>query len=470
MTQALVLNATYEPLCVVPSRRALMLILDEKAELLHATERLFRAERLARGGAVGRAALLLRQGSVSGPGGAQPAGRVRSRRPPMPVLRGIGGEHRPRDPPQQGRNARMGQRGGVLPSLQHPKARPAARGQRHAAPPPADGAPGADLDPGRHRRHPLRLGAIPGVEGRQLVGLRPCPAPAWHVEHRQGSARLLLDQSLQDWQSFRSVDRQRCGGPPSGAHTAHRPAGGGPRQRPARVRRRPGRGGAAPACRWSGGPAGAAPCWSTPSAVLWIDLIIPAGDPLWDTDVRRAAWWVGEAWAAAVDRVGAGPAQVWRGGMRPRAWSGRVCFAGLGPGEVSVGARKVVGISQRRTRQAALFQTAALLQWEPAALLALLAVDDDGPAGRGRGPGRGGRRRRSGTSRCLDRRTGSHRFQSRPHQLSGCLPATPEHQALSSCPGQQMASSGRWRERLCAAAGKSSPDARRNVARGPSGG
>ena len=47
MTQALVLNATYEPLCVVPSRRALMLILDEKAELVHSTERMFRAERVA---------------------------------------------------------------------------------------------------------------------------------------------------------------------------------------------------------------------------------------------------------------------------------------------------------------------------------------------------------------------------------------------------------------------------------------
>jgi 5-methylcytosine-specific restriction endonuclease McrA len=47
MTQSLVLNATYEPLCVVPSRRALMLVLDAKAELLHATEHLFRAERVA---------------------------------------------------------------------------------------------------------------------------------------------------------------------------------------------------------------------------------------------------------------------------------------------------------------------------------------------------------------------------------------------------------------------------------------
>ena len=45
MTQALVLNATYEPLCVVSTRRALMLLLDEKAELLHPTERVFRSER-----------------------------------------------------------------------------------------------------------------------------------------------------------------------------------------------------------------------------------------------------------------------------------------------------------------------------------------------------------------------------------------------------------------------------------------
>lgn len=47
MTQSLVLNASYEPLCVVSSRRALMLILDEKAELLHATERLYRAAHIA---------------------------------------------------------------------------------------------------------------------------------------------------------------------------------------------------------------------------------------------------------------------------------------------------------------------------------------------------------------------------------------------------------------------------------------
>src|SRR4051794_36194691 len=45
--KALVLNATYEPLCVVSARRALLLVLKEKAEVLHATDRAFHSERAA---------------------------------------------------------------------------------------------------------------------------------------------------------------------------------------------------------------------------------------------------------------------------------------------------------------------------------------------------------------------------------------------------------------------------------------
>lgn len=41
------LNATYEPLCVVATRRALMLILADKAELVSATDRVFHSERAA---------------------------------------------------------------------------------------------------------------------------------------------------------------------------------------------------------------------------------------------------------------------------------------------------------------------------------------------------------------------------------------------------------------------------------------
>lgn len=41
------LNASFEPLCVVSTRRALMLVLDDKAELVHSTGRTFHSERHA---------------------------------------------------------------------------------------------------------------------------------------------------------------------------------------------------------------------------------------------------------------------------------------------------------------------------------------------------------------------------------------------------------------------------------------
>ncbi len=45
MSRALVLNASFEPLCVVSTRRALLLVLDDKAELIHGTGLRFRSER-----------------------------------------------------------------------------------------------------------------------------------------------------------------------------------------------------------------------------------------------------------------------------------------------------------------------------------------------------------------------------------------------------------------------------------------
>ncbi|MGH9096919.1 MAG: HNH endonuclease [Acidimicrobiales bacterium] len=44
--RALVLNATFEPLGIVSSRRAVLLVLGTKAELVHTTERVFRAEKV----------------------------------------------------------------------------------------------------------------------------------------------------------------------------------------------------------------------------------------------------------------------------------------------------------------------------------------------------------------------------------------------------------------------------------------
>lgn len=114
-----------------------------------------------------------------------------------------------------------------------------------------------------------------------------------------------------------------------------------------------------------------------PDGVVWVDVAVPAGDDLAERDVGRAFWWLGEVWAAALAAAGLGGALVWHGGLVRSAWSDRVCFAGLGAGEVTVGRAKVVGMAQRRTRAGALFQCAVPIGWDPGALLDLLALDDD---------------------------------------------------------------------------------------------
>lgn len=109
-----------------------------------------------------------------------------------------------------------------------------------------------------------------------------------------------------------------------------------------------------------------------PGGVVWVDVLVPAGDPLWQPDVGRAFAWLGRAWATALAHVGVAGAEVYDGPLRQTAWSRAVCFAGLGPGEVTVDGAKVVGLCQRRTRAGALFQCAALLRWDPARLVDLL--------------------------------------------------------------------------------------------------
>ena len=133
-----------------------------------------------------------------------------------------------------------------------------------------------------------------------------------------------------------------------------------------------------------------------PGLVIWVDVIVPAGDVLWTADIGRAFWWLGDVWAATLAAAGMAGAQVWRGALVRNRWSDRICFAGLGPGEVTVGGAKVVGLSQRRTRAGAHFQCAVAVTWRPGDLLALLALDEDtraagatelAPAAIGVGPG-----------------------------------------------------------------------------------
>lgn len=112
-----------------------------------------------------------------------------------------------------------------------------------------------------------------------------------------------------------------------------------------------------------------------PGETLWADVLLPAGDPLWDDDVGRAVWWVGDAWRQALADLGLTGCTVHRGPMVTTAWSRRVCFDGLGPGEVvGPSGAKVVGISQRRTRHMARFQCALNRAWRPERIAGLLAA------------------------------------------------------------------------------------------------
>jgi lipoate-protein ligase A len=113
-----------------------------------------------------------------------------------------------------------------------------------------------------------------------------------------------------------------------------------------------------------------------PGRVLWVDVAVPAGDPLWQADVGRAFLWLGDVWAAALKAAGVDGAVRHDGPLVRSRWSDMACFAGLGPGEVTRGGRKVVGISQRRTREVAVFQCAALLAWDGPALAVLLRAPE----------------------------------------------------------------------------------------------
>ncbi|HET9690563.1 MAG TPA: hypothetical protein VFP61_05385 [Acidimicrobiales bacterium] len=120
-----------------------------------------------------------------------------------------------------------------------------------------------------------------------------------------------------------------------------------------------------------------------PGQCRWVDVVVPAGDPLWEPDVGLGALWVGRAWVSALATAGL-EAEVWNGPMRASPWSRLVCFAGLAPGEVTVEGRKVVGVAQRRTRAGTLLQCALLERWAPAELLDVLALD---PGARSTGAG-----------------------------------------------------------------------------------
>lgn len=100
-----------------------------------------------------------------------------------------------------------------------------------------------------------------------------------------------------------------------------------------------------------------------PESSLWVDVIVPPTHELWSDDVGRAFFWVGQAWARALFSVGVTDITVHEGPATNPDLGRLVCFGSVGSGEVLAGQSKVVGLSQRRTRDGARFQCIALQRW-----------------------------------------------------------------------------------------------------------
>lgn len=184
-------------------------------------------------------------------------------------------------------------------------------------------------------------------------------SPTWLVDEVHGTATDLFTRALP---SVRTATRCVVAAPAVVLGSTQPPSTVRPDAGVEVVRRR------------SGGGA----VWVAPGELVWFDVLVPRGDPLWVDDVGRAFWWLGEAWSEAIAALGAPAPSVHHGGLCTTPWSRLVCFGGVGSGEVLDGrGRKVVGVAQRRTREHAVFQCAALLHWDPVPLLAALDLGDD---------------------------------------------------------------------------------------------
>ena len=127
MGRALVLNATDLPLAVVPARRAVVLVLKEKAEVVVSNGMIFHSERLVlEAPSVVR---LRRYVRVPYRPHAPLTRRAVFARDDwtLPVLRRARGEPRPRRAAVARRRARLGERRRGLPSLQREEGRSHAR-------------------------------------------------------------------------------------------------------------------------------------------------------------------------------------------------------------------------------------------------------------------------------------------------------------------------------------------------------
>lgn len=131
-------------------------------------------------------------------------------------------------------------------------------------------------------------------------------------------------------------------------------------------------------------PSGGGAVFVAPGAQVWVDFFLPAGDPLLVSDLSRSFEWLGGIWARALSSLGVSEPVVTGSSPSHRPLERTLCFAGIGAGEVVVGGRKVVGISQRRGREGAYFFSMLLLEDTSPQLISCLRLSPAEKAAAGR--------------------------------------------------------------------------------------
>jgi lipoate-protein ligase A len=113
-----------------------------------------------------------------------------------------------------------------------------------------------------------------------------------------------------------------------------------------------------------------------PDGIVWFDVVVPGDDPRFaavSDDVTKSMRWLGGHLLTALGSLEVGAVAMHDGPMTCTDWCRLVCFAGTATGEIELDGRKLVGISQRRSRNGSRFQCAVHTTWAPDLMVSLLA-------------------------------------------------------------------------------------------------
>ena len=210
-----------------PTAGPSVLVLSDKADVLHETGEALHSERLTRAGPVGGPAALVRAGAVPAPGRHQPSRGVPARRRRVPVLRQPGREHRPRGASQPRAASTSGRTWSPPAAGATPSSATATSTRRDAAARRPGRAPAPELGQRARRSGPRAVGALPRRRRHPPRDRRRPGAahPAVCLEgvevelvrvrlplRRGADARPTATESVREVVLVRAVARRRRGG------------------------------------------------------------------------------------------------------------------------------------------------------------------------------------------------------------------------------------------------------------------